>query len=329
MRQCIAVISGGLDGMLAVRIMQEQGIQVHALHFRTVFMAGSEAAARAAEELGASLTVVEPQADYFDLIREPRFGYGRGVNPCLDCRIYMLKQAARVMEQRGADFLVSGEILGQRAMSQKRQDLDTISHHADLDDLLLRPLSAQRLLPTRPEREGWVDRNRLCGFVGSGRKGLIALARKLGIRRIPAPTGGCLLTEAAFATKVHDLIARRPYAGSWDYELLTVGRHFHCGPTTRIVVGRNADENARLDSLHRRIDAQSNALLIPANYRGASALVVGPFGEAAQQLASGLLARYGKSCECDSPCADVFQHERCWQIPVKGCPEAETIARQL
>ena len=169
MTRCVTLLSGGLDSMLAIRIMQAQGIEVEALNFKTMFTCCQDLSAQAAHRLGVRLTVVSQEDDYLELIKNPRFGYGKGANPCVDCRIYMFERAEKFMEQIGADFIVSGEVVGQRPMSQKRRDLDVISHQAGLEDLLLRPLSAKLLLPTLPERKGLVDRERLYAFQGRSR----------------------------------------------------------------------------------------------------------------------------------------------------------------
>ena len=160
-RRCIALLSGGLDSMLAIRLMQEQGIEVEGVNFKTIFTCCQDEAGQAARELDITLTVVGQEEDYLDLIEKPSFGYGRGANPCVDCRVYMFRKAAKYMDQFGADFMVSGEVIGQRPKSQKKRDLEIISHHSDLDDRLLRPLSAKLLPATLPEREGWVDREKL------------------------------------------------------------------------------------------------------------------------------------------------------------------------
>ena len=171
--------------MLVIRIMQAQGIEVEALNFKTVFTCCQDQSAQTARDLGVRMTVVGQEDDYLDLVRKPMFGYGKGANPCVDCRIYMFERAKAFMEQIGADFIVSGEVVGQRPMSQKRKDLNVISYHSDLEDLLLRPLSAKFLPMTLPEREGWVDREKLYAFQGRSRKGLIRLAKQFGFEDIP------------------------------------------------------------------------------------------------------------------------------------------------
>ena len=155
--RAIALLSGGLDSMLAVRVMLEQGIEVEAVNFQTIFTCCRETAAQAAHELGVPLTIISQRDDYLELIRKPRYGYGKGANPCVDCRIYMFELARQLADERDAELVVSGEVLGQRPMSQKRRDLGIIAHQSGLEDRLLRPLSARLLPPTRAERAGMVE----------------------------------------------------------------------------------------------------------------------------------------------------------------------------
>jgi hypothetical protein len=227
------------------------------------------------------------------------------------------------MEQAAAQFIVSGEVLGQRPMSQKRRDLDAIAYHSDLEDLLLRPLSAKLLPPTRPEREGWVDRDKLFAFSGRSRKGLIRLAHEFGLQDIPAPSTGCALTERAFSRKVRDLIQWEPDAGRWDFELLKVGRHFRCDAFTKIIVGRKEAENARLEYLHQLPEGARCTLLLPHDYPGAAALIVGPPSEVALVMACGLMHRYGKPGWSDQPLAVVRRGDRVWTLPVAASQSAQ------
>ncbi len=223
--------------------------------------------------------------DYLDLIRSPRHGYGRAVNPCVDCRIHMAKMARRMMENLGACVVISGEVLGQRPMSQKRCDLEVIAHESGLDGRLLRPLSAKQLAPTIPEREGLVDRDRLYGFSGRGRTKLMALARQLGLRVFAQPSTGCALTEESFAPRVRDLMRFSPSATTWDFELLNVGRHIRLDESTKAVVGRNAEENAVLRSFAARADASESARIEPEGFAGPDVLLVGEPSEPSLRLA--------------------------------------------
>jgi tRNA-uridine 2-sulfurtransferase len=274
--RAVVLLSGGLDSQLAVRILQEQEIEVEALNFKTAFTCCQDQAGQTARDLGVRLTVVSQEDDYFDLVKRPRFGRGKGANPCVDCRIYMFRKAEEFMRQVGAHFIASGEVVGQRPMSQKRSDLDVIAYHADLDGLLLRPLSAKLLPPTIPEKEGWVDRERLYGIAGRGRKNLLALAKRFGLKHVPSPSTGCALTEVQFSKKVFDVLKHSPRATPWEFELLKLGRHFRYDRETKVIVGRREEENAHLEYMHHRPEARACALLTPANFPGPTALVVGP-----------------------------------------------------
>jgi hypothetical protein len=293
-KRCVVLLSGGLDSMLAIRIMQEQAIEVEALNFKTIFTCCQDQSAQAAHDLGVRLTVVGQDDDYLDLVKEPRFGRGKGANPCVDCRIYMFEKAKRFMHQIGADFIVSGEVAGQRPMSQKRRDLDRIAYHADLEDLLLRPLSAKLLRPTLPEREGWVDREQLYNIEGRGRGRLIALARKYGLEAIPTPSTGCSLTEPKFSKKVFDLINSPGESRRWDFELLKIGRHFRFDAQTKVILGRDEAENDQLRYAHQLPDAASTAEFVPENFAGPQALLIGPRTDEAIAFAAGLMLRYSR-----------------------------------
>ncbi len=299
--RAVVLLSGGLDSQLAVRILQEEGIEVEALNFKTIFTCCQDQAGQTARDLGVRLTVIGQDDDYLDLIKKPQFGRGKGANPCVDCRIYMFRKAKTFMEEVGARFIASGEVVGQRPMSQKRSDLDVIAYHSDLDGLLLRPLSAKLLPPTLPEREGWVDRERLYGIGGRGRKELLELAKKFGLRHVPSPSTGCALTEVQFSRKVFDVLKHAPEANRWEFELLKIGRHFRYDAQTKVVVGRREEENAHLEYMHAHPDAGESSLLIPENFLGPSALLLGPAKSDAVEFAVGLLVRYGKTETCTDP----------------------------
>jgi hypothetical protein len=285
--------------MLAIRILEEQGIEVEALNFKTVFTCCQDQAGQTARDLGVRLTVIGQEDDYLDLVKRPKFGMGKGANPCVDCRIYMFDKAKTFMEQIGADFIASGEVVGQRPMSQKRKDLDVISYHSDLEDLLLRPLSAKLLHPTLPEREGWVDRNKLYGIQGRSRKKLIELAKQYGLKDIPTPSTGCALTEPRFSKKVFDLIEAPTESRRWDFELLRIGRHFRYDEQTKVILGRDEAENDHLVYMHQLPEAASTGLLSPENFTGPRAMLIGPSTNDSLDFAGGLVLRYSRHYDPD------------------------------
>jgi tRNA U34 2-thiouridine synthase MnmA/TrmU len=300
--RAVALLSGGLDSILAIRILQEQGIEVEALNFRTMFACCQETASQAAAQLGVRLSVIGAEDEYLDVIRKPQFGYGRGVNPCIDCRIYMFERSRTFMEEVGASMVVSGEVLGQRPKSQKRIDLEIIARHSGLEGQLLRPLSAKLLPATIPELDGEVDRERLYDFSGRSRKGLIALAREFGLKdhEIPSPSTGCTLTEPNFAPRVRDLIQIQPRNSAWDFELLKSGRHIRYTDDTKMVVGRNQTDNDMLEYLAAREDARVSAVMRPKNFTGPVVFVIGAADASALEFAGGLIMRYSK-CSGDEP----------------------------
>jgi hypothetical protein len=288
----IALFSGGLDSMLAVRLLQRQGFDVEGLYVRTWFRCCRTEAAAAAAELGMRLTVASAGNDYAEVLRRPRFGYGRGANPCVDCRIYMCRLAKRLMEQHDAAAVITGEVVGQRPMSQKRRDLDVIAFHSGLEGRLLRPLSAQCLPPTIPETDGLVDRSRLCDFTGQSRAPLIQLAGKLGITRWPGPSSGCALVHPTFGRRVHELIQLRPQAGRREFEFTRFSHYRWLSNGTKAVLGRNAAENDTLAALAAEIDDEPWVFLEPENFPGPSALIVGPSSEATlREAAEAILQR--------------------------------------
>lgn len=293
--RCVALFSGGLDSQTAARLMQLQGIEVEAVHVSTPYAMCSQRTIDAAAQLGMRLHQRTVRDDYLQVLEYPRFGYGKGANPCLDCRIYMARMAREVMQQIGADFAVTGEVLGQRPMSQKRRDLDVVAYHSGLDDLLLRPLCAKLLPPTRPEREGWVDRQQLYGFSGRRRQELVQLATTIGVEQRPQPSTGCALTERLFGIKVFDLLATTQPTSFWDYESLRYGRHFRLRPDCKVIVGRNLDENHQLRNLHAASDARSTAVMVPRGFGGPTALIVGPADDEAIGFAGGLILRYARN----------------------------------
>jgi tRNA U34 2-thiouridine synthase MnmA/TrmU len=243
--KALALLSGGLDSTLAVKLVLDQGIDVEAINFVTPFCLcgkGGCGAAEAARRFNIPLKIMSVGEDYLKTIRKPKFGYGRNLNPCIDCRIFMLKKAKKYAKETGAAFILTGEVLDQRPMSQHRKTLDLIEEKAGLRGKILRPLSARLLQETEEEKKGLVNREKLLNIEGRSRKKQIELAGKLGIQDYPCPAGGCLLTYREFADKMRDLFKHKKSVSFKDVALLKVGRHFRFGKN-KIIVGRNEGEN--------------------------------------------------------------------------------------
>lgn len=277
MIKAVALLSGGLDSRLAIRIVQELGIEVHAVNCVSCFSTGGSrsrsrhkalmregrgagsgpprvfAVKAAAEQLGVPLKVVPISKELIEIVKNPRHGYGRNMNPCIDCRILTFRLAREYMKEIAASFIITGEVLGQRPMSQRRDAMRLIDREAGVEGLVLRPLSAKCLAATMPEREGWVDREKLLSISGRSRKEQIRLAEFYGIRDYPSSAGGCLLTYEGFANKVRDILAHKD-ADINDMVLLKVGRHFRLPQGGKAVVGRNKEENRRILNLARNGD---------------------------------------------------------------------------
>lgn len=283
----VALFSGGLDSILAFKVLQEQGIDVQGVTFETPFFNAARARATA-ERIGLSLTVLDITEEHLRMLRSPRYGYGKNLNPCIDCHTLMIRIAGRLMEERGADFVSTGEVLGQRPMSQGKQSLQVVAKNAGFPERLLRPLSARLLPETAPEREGKVDRSRLLDISGRGRKRQMEMARSYGITSYPPPAGGCLLTDPLFTRRLRDLFAHHPGHGIRDIELLKAGRHFRLTGAVKAVVGRNAADNEVIE----RLAAPADALIRVREFPGPTVLVPGGGDEQTRLVAARLAARY-------------------------------------
>ncbi len=244
--KAVSLLSGGLDSILATELIRRQGIEVVCFNVKTPFgipkKDGTTDATVAADQLKVPLKIQPVHADYIRMLRNPKHGYGKNINPCVDCKIFILKKAKKYAKEIGADFLFTGEVLGERPMSQHYPALQTIAKEAGLQGKLLRPLSAQRLPTTVAEKKGLVDRNQLLCIQGRSRKPQMQLAKKFGITSYPSPAGGCLLTCEEYAKKLRDLFEHKKRITAVDVEVLRVGRHFRLGEN-KIVVGRNEGEN--------------------------------------------------------------------------------------
>jgi tRNA U34 2-thiouridine synthase MnmA/TrmU len=264
--KAIGLVSGGLDSMLARRLMIEQGIAVRAIKFLTPFFTAplqeipanweeisnadpTSAVLRYSQSFDSEVETVDISNDYLHMLHNPRWGYGRNVNPCVDCHNFLFNKARQIMENDGASFVFTGEVLGQRPKSQMMQELKLIARRSGLEDRILRPMSAKLMTPTLPELKGWVNRDELYGLQGRTRKPQIELAAKFGISEYPNPAGGCILTDPVYSRKVKDLWQYKDKQSlTWnDYNLLRIGRHLRVKPDLKVVVGRHEKDNEMLE----------------------------------------------------------------------------------
>jgi tRNA U34 2-thiouridine synthase MnmA/TrmU len=298
-RKAIALLSGGLDSILAVRTMLDLGFEVIALNMKTPFCTcdskGRCYSELTAKAFGIPIRRIYGGEDYLEIVKRPRHGYGKNVNPCIDCRIFLFSRAKKVMEEEGADFVFTGEVLGERPMSQRREAMNLIERESGLRGRVLRPLTAKLLEPTIMEREGMVDRNRLLDIKGRSRKPQLAIAERYQIDFFPCPAGGCLLTDQSFACKV-----RESFEHGEDslrhMTLLKVGRHFRAPTGAKMIVGRNQEENETLMGLALPAEPKLTA----HEHKSAYLLLLGEPGPENEELAARICARYSDGKDCGS-----------------------------
>lgn len=246
MAKALALSSGGLDSILAAKLVANQGIEVTGICFASAFF-GSRNAEKMAEQIGIPLIVIDFTKEHMEMTKNPKHGYGKNMNPCIDCHAMMLNYAGKYMEEHGYDFLITGEVLNQRPMSQNIKSLNIVKKESGYEDKILRPLSALKLPPTQMELSGIVDRTRLLGFCGKTRKPQIELAGEMGIVEYPSPAGGCFLTEPNFGRRLKDLYEHnKEEADVNDVKLLNIGRHFRLSENAKAVSTRNKDEYDKL-----------------------------------------------------------------------------------
>jgi len=298
-RKALALYSGGLDSILACRVIMNQGIEVKALHFITPFF-GYDKKGREDEvrdysfaHYGIKLEIVDVSHDYLEIVKHPKHGYGKNLNPCMDCKIFLISKARKLLDEEGASFLITGEVLGQRPMSQRRDAMRIIERDSGTEGILLRPLCAKHLKPTIPEERGWVDRDKLLNFKGRGRKSQMMLAEQLGIEGYPTPAGGCILTDSKISARIRRLLNNCADVSIEDLLLTKVGRHFALAEETLLVVGRFERENRQIEQLSRRGDI----LLELSENPGPLSLLRGPCTPTILKIAASITVRYSKARE--------------------------------
>jgi tRNA U34 2-thiouridine synthase MnmA/TrmU len=289
--RALVLFSGGLDSILACKILKEQKIDVVPVFFKSYFF-GPEIAQKSAKENGLNLRIEDISKEHLEIVKKPKFGWGASMNPCLDCHILMLKKAKEIMKKENFDFVATGEVLGERPFSQTRNALLIVERESSLKGYLLRPLSAKLLEPTIPEKNGLVKRERLFDIEGRSRKRQMELAKKFKIKWYPQPSGGCILTDLEFGKKLRELLEKYPEFDGNDVETLKLGRHFWEG-NVKIIIGRNHEENLKLEKIKRKGDF----IIKMKNYPGPTALIRSYQGKVSDEIlekAKELILKYSK-----------------------------------
>jgi tRNA U34 2-thiouridine synthase MnmA/TrmU len=289
--RALGLCSGGLDSILSALILSTQDIDVEWITFETPFFSSARAR-KASEMTGVPLTVENITGVYLEMLKNPPCGYGKYMNPCMDCHALMFRLAGNVMEKAGFSFLFSGEVLGQRPMSQTKSSLRYVEKHSGFEGYILRPLSAKKLPETIPEKSGWVNREKLLGIAGRSRKAQIALAKEFCITDYPAPAGGCQLTDKGYSFRLRDLFEHQETHIERDFHLLKYGRHLRLDNETKIVVGRTKKDNEKVIKYYNR---ESDTILKVKKYPGPTVLV--PYGANTDDLnlAAAICAGYSKA----------------------------------
>lgn len=293
----VALYSGGLDSLLAMLVMKRLGVEVIALNFRSAFCNAENTPNKnlrpsiLLEKLGIELVTKEFTKNMIPILKSPKFGFGKHANPCIDCHIFMIKEAGKYMKEIGADFIITGEVVGQRPKSQRFEAIMDINDETGLDGLIVRPLCAKCLPPTKPEKEGLIDREKLYAINGRSRKKQIELANEFGLEEFPGAAGGCLLTDKSYGLRVKDMLENQSGTFSEeDFYLLKIGRHFRLDKDTKAIVARNAEECNQLTDL----SIDGDILFEIDNAIGPVTLLRGKIKDESIQLAGGLTIYFSK-----------------------------------
>lgn len=289
MTKSLAMISGGLDSILAAKLIKEQGIDVLGICFRSYFF-NEQSAIKMAKQIDIPLLVVDFSPEHLELVKNPKHGRGKNMNPCIDCHAMMMNYAGKLLEEHNADFIITGEVLNQRPMSQNRQALNIVKKESGFSNKILRPLCAKNIEPTEMELNGLVDREKLLDISGRSRKTQMELAEKWGITEYPSPAGGCKLTEPNYAIRLKDALTRNEDLSEKEIELLKYGRHFISEDNTKLIVTRNGEEGEQIKDL---LD-ENDTVFLASKFNGPTGIISGNYTEKDKELISKIVARYGK-----------------------------------
>ncbi len=322
MSKALGLLSGGIDSSLAALTLKRQGVEVTCISFVTPFF-GSAKAEKAAGKLEIPLIIRNISDIHLEMVKAPQYGYGKNMNPCIDCHAMMFRLAGQIMEEQGFDFLFSGEVLGQRPMSQNPRALREVATFSGFPERILRPMSARLLPTTGMEKDGLVDRERLHDIQGRSRRRQEELAHAWGLVDYPPSGGGCLLTEVGFSARLRDLLRDNPQADVRQVQLLKAGRYFRLSAQARLFLGRNQEENQKLEALV----LPSDRLLRAADFNGPFGILVGEPTAPELHQAAALIAAYGKGRELTTVEIQVRQGER--EEIVSVAPAGEELKRTI
>ena len=295
MTRALAMISGGLDSILAAKLIKDQGIDVIGICFKSYFF-NEESAKRMVKQIDVPLKVVDFSTAHLEMVKNPKSGYGKNMNPCIDCHAMMMKYCGKLLEELDADFIVTGEVLNQRPMSQNKNALNRVKNESGIGEKILRPLCAKNLAPTEMEEKGLVDREKLLNIEGRGRKVQMELAEKWGIVEYPSPAGGCKLTEPNYARRLKDLLHNNENPQERELELLKIGRHFRITEDTKIISTRTADEGEIL----KKLLSKNDTIFLARDFKGSMVVAIGNVKKEDIELAAKVTARYSKGKDEES-----------------------------
>ena len=302
MTRALAMVSGGLDSILAAKLIKDQGIEVIGVCFKSHFF-NEENARRMTKQIGIPLEVVDFRKDHFEMVKNPKHGYGKNMNPCIDCHAMMMRYCGELLEKLNADFIITGEVLNQRPMSQNRSALDKVKNESGIGSKILRPLCAKNLKPTDMEENGLVDREKLLNIQGRSRKIQMELAEEWGIKEYPSPAGGCKLTEPNYSVRLKELLSHNQNPEERELTLLRIGRHFRITPKAKVISTRTQDEGEMIKELLK----EGDTILLVQDFNGSMIVIIGEASDEVISASAKIAIRYSKGK--DEPKATVRYSE--------------------
>ncbi len=320
MTKALAMMSGGLDSTLAAKLMKDQGVEVIGICFKSHFF-GAENAIKMAKQIDIQLEVIDFSEDHFKLVKNPKHGYGKNLNPCIDCHAMMFNYAGKMLDKYKADFIITGEVLNQRPMSQNKNSLDIVKKESGFSDKILRPLCAKNIQPTKMELEGLVDREKLMDISGRSRKIQMELAENWGIKDYPSPAGGCKLTEPNYSNRLRDLLNKKKDIINNDLEILKIGRHFRVSEKAKIISTRTGDEAQEI----KKYLTTKDLIFLAEDFNGSMVIISGEPTQEDIEFAAKVTGRYckGKDEESIKIKYGYFKHPLDKFIEMKPADEEE------